>query len=186
MEKRDTGLPGVFVIEPQVVGDRRGYFFESYRREAMVSFGVDTEFVQDNQSSSRKDTLRGLHYQLRQPQAKLCRVIRGEVLDVSVDIRRGSPTFGRWTAVRLSAENHRQVFIPRGMAHGFLVLSDTAELVYKCDAYYQPGDEYGIAWNDPGLAIAWGIATPILSRKDSALPCLQDIAQADLPVYREA
>ena len=183
MKKTDTALPGVVILEPTVFEDKRGYFFESYRAETLRALGIDTVFVQDNQSSSQQHTLRGLHYQLRHSQAKLCRVVRGAVLDVTVDLRRGSPSFGKWTKVLLSAENHLQIFIPRGMAHGFVVLSDVAELIYKCDDYYAPGDEHGIAWNDPGLNIDWEIDTPILSDKDAALPCLSDIPEDALPVY---
>jgi dTDP-4-dehydrorhamnose 3,5-epimerase len=183
MQKTDTELPGVCFLDPQVYADRRGYFFESYREETLRALGIASVFVQDNQSSSRRNTLRGLHYQITRPQAKLCRVIRGEVLDVVADIRRGSPTFGKWTAVRLSAENHRQIYIPRGLAHGFLVLSDVAELVYKCDDYYLPGDEHGVIWNDPNLAVDWGIDSPILSDKDAALPRLADIPESALPAF---
>jgi dTDP-4-dehydrorhamnose 3,5-epimerase len=185
MTKTETGLAGVCFLDPKVFEDKRGYFFESYREETLRSFGIASVFVQDNQSSSVKNTLRGLHYQLRRPQAKLCRVVRGAILDVTVDIRRGSPTFGKWVKVVLSAENHRQIYIPRGMAHGFLVLSDTAEIIYKCDDYYLPGDEHGVLWNDPGVAIDWGIdAPPILSDKDAALPRLSAIPEHDLPGVR--
>lgn len=182
----ETELPGVVVIEPRVFEDPRGFFMETYHRTKLADLGVTAEFVQDNHSLSRRGTLRGLHYQLVQPQAKLCRVAQGEVLDVVVDIRRGSPAFGRVATVLLSAANRRQIFVPRGFAHGFVVLSETAEFLYKCDDYYRPGDEYGILWNDPDLAIDWGgLTDPILSEKDRVNPRLADAASETLPTYRE-
>jgi dTDP-4-dehydrorhamnose 3,5-epimerase len=163
-------LPGVVILEPKVFGDERGFFFESFnsRRFAELT-GVQADFVQDNHSRSVKDVLRGLHYQVRQPQGKLVRVVAGEVFDVAVDIRRGSPHFGRWTGVRLSAENRRQIWIPEGFAHGFLVLSEYAEFLYKTTDYWAPEHERCIAWNDPDLAIEWplGGAAPSLSAKDA-------------------
>jgi dTDP-4-dehydrorhamnose 3,5-epimerase len=179
-----TSIPGVVIIEPRIFGDDRGFFFESYSAHRFTSQGMPAVFVQDNHSMSRRDTVRGLHYQLKHAQAKLCRVIRGEVLDVAVDIRRGSPTFGKWIAVVLSEENRREVYIPAGFAHGFRVLSDTAEFLYKCDDYYAPDDEYGIAWDDPELGIDWGQpASPILSPKDLKLPRLAEIAPDLFPRY---
>jgi dTDP-4-dehydrorhamnose 3,5-epimerase len=184
MKRIDLSLPGVFVIEPAIFRDNRGFFLESYHEEKFRALGVEEAFVQDNHSSSTRHTLRGLHYQLRQPQAKLCRVVRGEVLDVAVDIRRGSPTFGQWTSTRLSAETHRQVYIPAGFAHGFLVLSETAEFLYKCSAFYDPEDQHGIAWDDPQLAIDWSLtAAPHLSAKDSDSPRLAELDRSRLPVY---
>ncbi|EED99055.1 dTDP-4-dehydrorhamnose 3,5-epimerase [Burkholderia multivorans] len=169
-----TALPEVKIIEPKVFGDARGFFFESFNAKEFVEYiepGV--EFVQDNHSRSSKGVLRGLHYQLQRPQGKLLRVIAGEVLDVSVDIRRSSPTFGRWVAVNVSADNKRQVWVPRGFAHGFLVLSDYAEVLYKTTDYWYPEHERQIAWNDPELGIEWPLdAPPSLSAKDAAAPLL--------------
>ena len=170
-----TLIDGVFEIEPTVFGDRRGYFLESYNRKDFFDAGITSEFVQDNQSYSRKGTLRGMHLQERYPQAKLVRVLSGEVFDVCVDVRRNSPTFAKWHGVYLSGENRRQFFVPRGLAHGFLVLSETAEFVYKCDEFYHPDDENGFIWNDPSVAIQWplsGVGVPLLSEKDAALPLL--------------
>jgi dTDP-4-dehydrorhamnose 3,5-epimerase len=178
-----TSLPGVVVIEPDVFSDERGFFLETYNRQRFAELGIECEFLQDNHSRSSRGTLRGLHYQLHHPQAKLCRVIEGEVLDVAVDVRRGSPTFGHWTSSLLSASNFRQVFIPAGFAHGFLTLSESAQFLYKCTDFYHREDERGALWNDPDLNIDWGIADPLLSEKDCRLPRLREIPQADLPVY---
>ena len=180
----ETALPGVFVIEPRVYSDVRGFFCETYREESFRAHGIEVTFVQDNHSRSTANTLRGLHYQLRRPQAKLCRVVRGTVLDVVADIRRGSPTFGRYESVVLSEDNHRQVFIPRGYAHAFLVLSECADFLYKCDDYYFSDDNYGVAWDDPQLGIDWGAAAPVLSEKDATLPNLVDVPPESLPVFR--
>src|SRR3954471_15563513 len=181
MKKIETSLPGVFIVEPDVFADQRGFFFESYHREKYRQLGINDEFVQDNHAKSQRDTLRGLHYQLRRPQGKLCRVISGEVLDVAVDIRRSSAQFGRWTAVRLSAENQSQIYVPVGFAHGYLVLSDTAEFLYKCTDYYDPADQRSITWDDPELAIEWNLATPILSEKDRQAPRLKQLSTEELP-----
>jgi dTDP-4-dehydrorhamnose 3,5-epimerase len=170
-----TGLPQVLVIEPDVYRDGRGFFLESYHATKYDELGIPGPFVQDNHSKSRARTLRGLHMQVRKPQGKLVRTIEGEVLDVAVDVRRGSPTFGRWVSVRLSADNFRQCFIPPGFAHGFYVLSDEAQIEYKCTSPYDPGGELGIIWNDPELAIDWPDREPILSGKDAALPRLADV-----------
>lgn len=151
----DTGISGLIVIDPMLHGDERGWFMETYRADVFSRAGIDVEFVQDNQSFSARGTLRGMHYQIEHPQAKLVRVLSGAVFDVAVDLRGGSETFGKWFGTVLSAENRQQLFIPRGFAHGFLVLSDTAEFCYKCDDVYHPGDEGGIAWNDPALGIEW-------------------------------
>jgi dTDP-4-dehydrorhamnose 3,5-epimerase len=183
MKRVETSLPGVCILEPRVFRDPRGFFLESYHAERFAALGITSVFVQDNHSESACGTLRGLHYQQEHPQAKLCRVVRGEVLDVSVDIRAGSPTFGRWVGVRLSAENQRLVFIPRGFAHGFLVLTERAEFLYKCDDFYDPHDERGIRWNDPRIGIEWGIAAPLLSARDANSPLLDEIPDAHLPRY---
>jgi len=177
-----TDLPGVVVIEPRVFSDARGFFFESYHAERYAQAGLPPVFVQDNHSSSVKGTIRGLHYQLRRPQGKLFRVLRGTVFDVAADIRRGSPTFGRWAGVELSAENKRQLFIPAGFAHGFCVTSDGAEVEYKCTDVYVSDDQRGVLWNDPTIGIRWPVATPVLSDQDRAfLPLMAD--RDDLPVY---
>lgn len=183
MHRINTALPGVFVLQPRVFEDARGFFLETYNSETFAALGIRGNFVQDNHSKSERGTVRGLHYQLKHPQAKLCRVIQGEVWDVSVDIRRGSPTFGHWAGSILSAENKRQIYIPRGFAHGFCVLSETAEFLYKCDEVYHPEDQYGVIWNDTTLNIKWGVENPILSPKDSLLPRLQDIAPEVLPFF---
>ncbi len=186
MQVIETELPGVVVLEPRVFSDERGFFVETYQLRKFRDLGIETEFVQDNHSRSARGTLRGLHYQLRQPQGKLCRVVRGEVFDVAVDIRRGSPTFGRWVGVLLSEENQRSIYVPRGFAHGFVVLSETADFLYKCDAFYSPGDEYGIAWDDPALGIEWPLdgIEPLLSAKDRLAPRLREAAPETLPHYQ--
>ena len=169
MEVIETPIPGVLVLEPRIFGDSRGYFFESFSRREFVQKVMETEFVQDNESRSSFGVIRGLHFQ-KPPfaQSKLVRVVEGAVLDVAVDIRRGSPTFGRHVAVELSGENHRQVFIPRGFAHGFSVLSESVVFQYKCDNFYAPDSEGALAWNDPDLGIDWRIPPEkaILSDKD--------------------
>ena len=150
-----TSIEGVTIVDVKAYGDSRGYFMETYKKPDFVAGGIDVDFVQDNQSSSTKGVLRGLHFQINHPQSKLVRVVSGEVFDVAVDLREGSPTYGKWEGVILSAENKRQFFIPRGFAHGFLVLSDTAEFCYKCDDVYHPNDEGGLMWNDPAIGIEW-------------------------------
>lgn len=171
-----TDLPGVLIIEPKVFGDERGFFYESFNAKAFeAATGLNTQFVQDNHSRSQKGVLRGLHYQLENTQGKLVRVTAGEVLDVAVDIRRSSPHFGRWVAVRLSAENHRQLWVPEGFAHGFVVLSDFAEFLYKTTDYYTPSAERCIRWDDPTLAIDWQLSeAPQLSAKDQTGKTLQE------------
>ncbi|MGN8275506.1 dTDP-4-dehydrorhamnose 3,5-epimerase [Pseudomonas sp. SMV71] len=172
-----TDLPDVLIIEPKVFGDDRGFFYESFNAKAFKELtGVETQFVQDNHSRSQKGVLRGLHYQLQNTQGKLVRVSAGEVLDVAVDIRRSSPNFGKWVAVRLSADNHRQLWVPQGFAHGFVVLSEYAEFLYKTTDYYDPSSERSLLWNDPQLNIDWqlGDITPQLSGKDLAASLLQD------------
>lgn len=165
-----TEIEGVFIIEPKVFGDERGYFMETYNKADFHKAGITNEFVQDNQSKSRKGVLRGLHFQKQYPQAKLVRVTKGEVYDVAVDLREGSPTYGKYVGVVLSAEKKNQFFIPRGFAHGFLVLSEEAEFTYKCDEFYHPEDEGGIRWDDPSIGIQWpdvGMSY-VLSKKDNA------------------
>jgi dTDP-4-dehydrorhamnose 3,5-epimerase len=184
LKSTETALRGVCLIQPKVFQDARGFFLESYHETKFAESGITDRFVQDNHSRSRKGVLRGLHYQLRRPQAKLCRVIEGEVLDVAVDVRVGSPTFGNWVSTHLSAEKHNQIYIPGGYAHGFVVLSDSAQFLYKCSEFYDPADEYGILWNDPDLNIIWGIADPTLSEKDRQNPRLSKIADEFLPRYR--
>lgn len=162
-----TAIPEVLLLEPKVFGDARGFFLESYnRRDFAAATGLDPDFVQDNHSRSARGVLRGLHYQLRQPQGKLVRVVRGSVFDVAVDLRRGSPTFGHWAGVELSEENQRQMWVPPGFAHGFLVTSDSADVQYKATAYYAPEHERCIAWNDPEIGIRWPAEAPVLSEKD--------------------
>ena len=175
----ETEIQGVYIIEPTVFGDARGYFMETYNYNEFKAAGLDMVFVQDNQSKSRRGVLRGLHIQKRYPQGKLGRVVQGEVFDVAVDLRPGSETYGKWTGVLLSDENKRQFYIPRGFAHGFLVLSEEAEFVYKCDEFYHPEDEGGLRWNDPDVGVDWPIAEDmelLLSEKDKANPFLRTLA----------
>jgi dTDP-4-dehydrorhamnose 3,5-epimerase len=169
MQFKPTSIPDLILIEPQVFGDQRGFFVETYRAEKFTEIGINAKFVQDNHSGSRQGILRGLHYQIHQPQGKLVRVVAGEVFDVAVDIRRHSPTFGKWEAVRLSADNKLQVWIPVGFAHGIYVVSEWAELVYKVTDYYAPQWERTLLWNDPVLGIDWPLINgqpPLLSNKD--------------------
>lgn len=177
-----TDLPGVLIVEPDVFRDDRGFFLETYHAEKYAALGIRHTFVQDNHSSSIAGTIRGLHVQVGRLQAKLIRVLRGTVCDVAVDVRRGSPTFGRWIAITLTAAEFRQCFIPRGFAHGFAVLSDIAEVEYKCSDFYDPLTEVGIAWNDPTLQISWPVERPLLSPKDRANPML-DAVRDRLPAY---
>jgi dTDP-4-dehydrorhamnose 3,5-epimerase len=167
-----TAIPDVVVIEPDVHADGRGFFLETYHADRYAAHGIHGPFVQDNHSRSTAGTLRGLHLQLQRPQGKLVRAIEGEVYDVAVDVRRGSPTFGRWVGVTLSAENFKQVYIPQGFAHGFCVVSPIAQVEYKCTDLYDPASEIGIAWNDPALAISWPVREPILSSRDARHPTL--------------
>ncbi len=163
--------------------DARGFFLESYHRERFKALGICEEFVQDNHSRSAKGTLRGLHYQLHHAQAKLCRVVEGEALDIAVDIRLGSPAFGQWASVTLSAAAHNMIYIPAGFAHGFLALSDSVQFLYKCSDFYDRADEHGVRWNDPALNIDWGVAAPLVSEKDAKLPALADVPRDLLPRY---
>lgn len=182
MQVIETALAGLLVVEPRVFEDERGFFMESFQAERYRAHGVEAEFVQDNHSRSRRGVLRGLHFQRRHPQGKLIYTVRGAVYDVAVDLRRGSPTFGRHVGLVLSDENRRQLYVPPGFAHGFCVLSDWADVTYKCTDFYRPGDEGGVRWDDPDLAIRWPLdGPPVLSEKDAALPRLADLAPEDLP-----
>jgi len=181
MRVHTTDLPGVLVIEPVVHRDDRGFFVETYHAERYRDHGIAAPFVQDNRSRSTAGTLRGLHLQLERPQGKLIQVIEGEIFDVAVDVRRASPTFGRWVSVNLTADTFRQVYIPPGFAHGFCVISPIAQVEYKCTEVYNPASEIGIAWNDPAIAIAWPIDEPRLSARDSRHPTLAALGDA-LPV----
>ena len=169
-----TSLEGVLLVEPDVFHDNRGYFTEIYKKNGDNKLGIKREFVQDNLSYSVKGVLRGLHYQVKHKQAKLVKVIRGEIFDVAVDLRPDSPNFGKWEGFILSDKNNRQIFIPEDFAHGFCVLSETAHLLYKCTEYYHPGDEGGIIWSDPVLNIDWPVQKPVLSEKDKKLPTFAD------------
>ena len=180
---KSLDLEGVYVIEPECFEDLRGFFMETFHREKYKAGGIDRMFIQDNHSHSRKGVLRGLHYQLKQPQGKLIYTVTGAIYDVAVDIRRGSPTFGRWTCAELSAENRRQIYIPEGFAHGFVVLSEYADVIYKCTDLYAPGDEYGILWSDPEIGITWPVEDPVLSPKDLENPALREITENHLPEY---
>jgi dTDP-4-dehydrorhamnose 3,5-epimerase len=183
MKVSQTSLPGVVLIELRAVADARGLFMETWQAERYRQAHIPGPFVQDNYSYSTQGVLRGLHYQLRHPQGKLVWVLQGEVFDVVVDIRRGAPTFGRWVGELLSGDNHRQMYIPPGFAHGFCVLSETAHFLYKCTSFYAPEDEYGLRWDDPALAIAWPVSTPVLSTKDRHYPTLETVPRAHLPVF---
>ena len=183
MKATRTAIPDVVLLEPKVFGDARGFFLESFNQRVFrEATGVDAHFVQDNHSRSARGVLRGLHYQLKQPQGKLVRVVRGSVFDVAVDVRRSSPTFGRWVGVELSEQNQHQLWVPPGFAHGFLVLSESADFLYKTTEYYAPEHERCIAWNDPAIGVEWplaatALAAPLLSTKDAAAPVL---GQADV------
>lgn len=171
----ETTLPGVLLLEPKVFGDARGFFLESWNRQAFAERGLDLDFVQDNHSRSAKGVLRGLHYQLNDPQGKLVRVVSGAVFDVAVDLRKSSPNFGQWVGYELSADNHRMLWIPPGFGHGFLVLSESADFLYKTTAYYAPEWDRGIRWDDPDIGVEWPLEdAPQLSTKDAAQPLLRD------------
>jgi dTDP-4-dehydrorhamnose 3,5-epimerase len=182
MKVIETDLPGCVVIEPAVFGDERGFFFETWNADRYGQFGLPDKFVQSNVSSSARGVLRGLHYQWPNPQGKLVSVLEGEVYDVAVDIRQGSPTFGRWAAVILSAESKRQFWIPEGFAHGFAVLSERALFSYLCTAQYDKSSDAGVRWNDADIGIDWPIDAPLLSEKDAAAPFLKDVAPDRLPL----
>jgi dTDP-4-dehydrorhamnose 3,5-epimerase len=180
-----TPLPGVLILEPKLHGDSRGFFLETYREDTLKEAGINERFIQDNHSRSTRGILRGLHYQLIQPQGKLVRVAQGAVFDVAVDVRKGSPTFGQWTGATLDEESMRMMYIPPGFAHGFLVLSDIADFIYKCTDYYHPESEQGILWDDPDIGIEWPITDIQLSERDSNNPRLQDQPEERLPQYPE-
>lgn len=173
MRITQTHLPGVVLVEPDVFRDARGFFLETFHEGKYREGGIPYSFVQDNQSRSQRGTLRGLHAQLERPQGKLVRALRGQIWDVAVDARPGSATFGQWYGATLSEDDFRQLFVPPGYLHGFCVLSETAEVEYKCTAFYDRGDEIGVRWDDPELAIAWPLRDPLLSPKDAALPSLE-------------
>jgi dTDP-4-dehydrorhamnose 3,5-epimerase len=175
-----ASIPDVLIVEPDVFRDNRGFFMETYHQKRYEDHGIKETFVQDNLSYSIMNTLRGLHFQSKHPQSKLIFVISGEIYDVVVDIRKGSPTFGEWAGVVLSEENKKQLFVPKGFAHGFCVLSDFAFLLYKCSDIYHPDDEYGIIWSDPEIAIKWPVINPIISSKDQKLPRLSEISGINL------
>jgi dTDP-4-dehydrorhamnose 3,5-epimerase len=183
LEIVETSLPGVLLIKPRVFEDPRGFFMETYRADALAAAGVRETFVQDNHSRSARGVLRGLHYQRQHPQAKLCRVARGEVFDVAVDIRVGSPHFGKWVGAVLSEKNRHALYLPKGFAHGFVVRSEVADFLYKCSDYYDAADDCGVLWNDPDLAIEWDADSPIISAKDQRNLPLSQVPRERLPVY---
>ncbi len=183
MKATETSLPGVLILEPQVFGDDRGYFYESHHQDKFAALGIQANFVQSNVSRSVKGVLRGMHYQWPHPQAKLVSVLEGEAYDVAVDIRRGSPTFGKWAGVMLTAENKRHLWIPEGFAHGFCVVSEFATFTYQCTALYDHTADAGIRWNDADIAIDWPLSAPLLSDKDARTPLLKDVAPERLPVF---
>jgi dTDP-4-dehydrorhamnose 3,5-epimerase len=183
LQRIETTIPGVVELRPRTFRDARGFFVETYHRDRFAAAGIADLFVQDNHSRSAKGTLRGLHYQLQHPQAKLCRVIEGEALDVALDIRVGSPHFGKWTSLILSATKQNQVYIPAGFAHGFLALTDPVQLLYKCSDFYDSAGEHGILWSDPDLSISWGISDALVSEKDSKYSKLADVPREFLPRY---
>jgi dTDP-4-dehydrorhamnose 3,5-epimerase len=183
MKVIETSLPDVQIIEPQVFGDMRGFFYESYNKSQWEKADINANFIQTNVSRSARDVLRGLHYQWPNPQGKLVSVLEGEVFDVAVDIRRGSPTFGQSVGVMLTAENHRHIWIPEGFAHGFCVLSEFATFTYQCTALYDAKADAGIRWNDADLGIDWPLSAPLLSDKDCKTPLLKDVAPERLPIF---
>jgi dTDP-4-dehydrorhamnose 3,5-epimerase len=181
MDVIQTNIPGVVIIEPEVFGDTRGFFLETFQAERYASHGIHGPFVQDNLSRSARGVVRGLHLQHPNPQGKLVMVLRGCILDVAVDARVGSPTFGHHVAIEISDENHRQIWVPRGFAHGFAVLSESADFFYKCNDFYRPSEEIVVRWNDPAIGINWGIERPVLSARDAAAPLLAKVE--GLPIY---
>lgn len=184
MKVRETKLPGVLLLEPKVFGDPRGFFKESWNRRTFADAGLNLDFVQDNLSFSRRGILRGLHFQNPNPQGKLVQALQGEVFDVAVDIRQGSPSFGQWFGALLSGDNHLQMYVPEGFAHGFCVLSETALFAYKCTDFYDPSAEYSLRYDDPDIGIAWPVEIPpTLSAKDEQAICLRDFPREALPVY---
>lgn len=183
MKVFSSPIEDVLVVEPDIFEDSRGFFMETYHKQRYAKEGIDSVFVQDNLSFSNQHALRGLHYQINHPQAKLIHVIKGAIFDVAVDIRFGSPTFGRWTGFELTDENRRQLFIPEGFAHGFCVISKTAYVAYKCTDFYSPNDERGVLWSDPDIDIKWPSLNPALSLKDKQFACLKDLSLGSLPAY---
>lgn len=183
MRRIETSLSGVWELRPSIISDARGFFMETYHQRKFAEIAISDAFVQDNHSRSVKGTLRGFHYQLRHAQAKLCRVIEGEAFDVALDIRRGSPTFGKWAGVVLSAKEQNQLYIPAGFAHGFLALSESVQFLYKCSDFYDASDEHGVFWDDPDLAISWDVVDPLVSEKDAKYAPLSKIAPDLLPQY---
>ena len=177
-ERVPTKLEGVVLLEPQVHGDERGFMVETYSRDAWAALGVDAEFVQHNHSRSSRSTLRGIHFQTEPGQAKLVRCARGKILDVAVDLRRGSPTFGQWEGHVLDDERHRQLYVPVGFGHGFAVLSESADVSYLLSSLYDPATETGIAWNDPDVGVEWGVSDPLLSERDKTAPRLSEVAES--------
>ena len=184
MKFTEMSLLGVVLIEPDVFKDDRGFFMETHHQKKYAKEGIKKVFVQDNYSHSQKGVIRGLHYQLRHAQDKLVYVITGEIFDVAVDVRHGSPTFGKWVGTLLSAKNKCQIFVPEGFAHGFCILSETADVLYKCTDFHSPGDEFGVLWSDPTIGIDWPVEAPILSPKDSQYPGLKEISEDLLPSYK--
>lgn len=180
-----TKLPGVIVFEPKIFGDKRGFFLETFRNDVLLDAGIDTQFVQDNHSRSSKGVLRGLHYQMTQTQGKLVRVATGAVFDVAVDVRYGSPTFGEWYGIQLDEDNMRMMYVPPGYAHGFIVLSDTTDFIYKCTDYYHPQSEQGIAWDDPDIGIKWPVTEATLSEKDKKNQRLKEQPAEMLPDFQK-
>jgi dTDP-4-dehydrorhamnose 3,5-epimerase len=178
-------LSGVILVQPREFPDARGFFTEIYHARSYSDVGIDKAFVQDNYSYSLKNVLRGLHYQRTHPQGKLISVIQGEIYDVAVDIRRGSPQFGQWEAYTLSGKNHHQLYVPEGFAHGFVVLSESASVLYKCTELYYPADDQGILWNDPDIGVEWPVDQPVLSAKDAVLPMFRDLPEDILPAYKD-
>lgn len=183
MKSVETRLPGVWIIEPKVFGDGRGYLYESFNQQRFRELGIEADFVQSNVSRSARGVLRGLHYQWPSPQGKLVGVLEGEVYDVAVDVRRGSPRFGQWVAVMVTAENKRQLWIPEGFAHGFCVLSEFATFTYQCTALYDAQADAGVRWNDAAIGVDWPVSDPLLSGKDASAPLLADVAADRLPVF---
>ena len=172
-----TKIPDIILVKVSKFSDHRGFFMETYHIKKFSDGGISVKFVQDNHVASQKNTLRGLHYQLKFPQGKLIRCIQGEILDIAVDIRKSSPTFGEWVGEILSSKNGRQLYVPPGFAHGYIVCSELAEVTYKCTDFYHPEDDYGILWNDPEIGIEWGVEHPILSEKDKQQPLLKDVKE---------
>ena len=183
MKIKKTPLEGLLIIEPRIFGDDRGFFTETHHRQRYRACGIDRNFVQDNLSFSVKGTLRGLHFQIKKPQAKLVQALTGEIFDMAADLRPASATYGKWFGIQLSEKNQYQLFIPEGLAHGFCVLSDDAIFVYKCSDYYSPKTEHGLAWDDPDIGIQWPIKNPLLSEKDGQYPRLSEMDEKNLPAF---